>query len=676
MRVKPLFVAAAIAAADAAAVSGRHRNGVSLRHTISLQDCGEPCKGVGCPAGWVPTPNTDLCECSCEWGGDGGEAKPAEEGAAVAAVVSETHEASSDMHDHPASEQAPPKPAHCAQACEHVGCPEGWVATPYATQLDGLRDGGFKCDCGCELAPTMPPPDPYAASPPPPCSPPPLQPPPSASPSSPPNEPPPLPPPPSPHFPPPPIHAGFRIVNEKDALPPPAPLLSPPLPPPVPPVSPSLASSPAGGSGAGTDMSAVEQGGSNPAVAAGAAEGAGAGAVAGAGARSSPSSVEGASTEKWWTAPTDRSRCPLLNGKGYLIYLAFNNQFNNQLETLAENVMLANATGRVLVLTGFLEASSQKSHNSDGGDYHGGAKAWYPASSALDLHKSLDGQCDWIDIDDFRKLCPGPVDTEVHTFMHTWDPPFDGSHAERDVMGWQLPESTFPWEGIGAPNPRNGPIPELSDIKFNHVHMYAYKQAKLQINYLPKAEDLPVMVTDNLFLRGECCVEPTLREASGFESSFPIIGHFAWNDEIERRAADYIDWAFGERFFVAVHWRRGFTAEMAQRDRDEIVKLVHEAAAAAGHATAEVYVASNKLEDAERHDLQRALHSGGVHSIVLDWGGNGDFAITSRVEQAICVRAGKFIDHPGSTWSNTVLAMRAWQYAHGEGPAERTESTL
>ena len=70
--------------------------------------------------------------------------------------------------------------------------------------------------------------------------------------------------------------------------------------------------------------------------------------------------------------------CRVPDPRGYLLYLAFAQQFNNQLISVVESVRLAQHLGRVLVLTGFMEHAKTREKSSDGHDYYDGDHQLHP----------------------------------------------------------------------------------------------------------------------------------------------------------------------------------------------------------------------------------------------------------------------------------------------------------
>merc|ERR1719453_2646764 len=80
--------------------------------------------------------------------------------------------------------------------------------------------------------------------------------------------------------------------------------------------------------------------------------------------------------------------CVAPDPRGYLLYLTFAQQFNNQLISVVENIRLAKALGRVLVLTGFMEhAREPGGAASDGHDYYDGDHVLKPFTSYFDVLK-------------------------------------------------------------------------------------------------------------------------------------------------------------------------------------------------------------------------------------------------------------------------------------------------
>lgn len=358
--------------------------------------------------------------------------------------------------------------------------------------------------------------------------------------------------------------------------------------------------------------------------------------------------------------------CPLREGRGYLISLGFNNQFNNQLEILAEAAVLAKRLDRVLVLTGFLELDPSLLHQpSSGGEYWASQKTMTPAAAALDLGASLGGTVPYIDWGDFVNACPSPGETMLHTFMESWDPPFSSARDERSASPWQLPQVAF--GDAGWDDPRNRPQPELGGVTFSSARLIAHAHDRLSLSELPSSEAMPVAVVENLFFKSGTGTDPPYDQAEAFE----VMSRFRFSAEVIHQAQVYTD-GVGYGAYVAVHWRRGYTADMPLRSIDEIVSLVSEARESLGDPDTTVYVASNALSGDEVALLSQRFGGAAVHSLVVDSGEGGglDQNTLSRVEQQICVNAKAFIPTPGSTWSMVVQAMRGEHVSSFDGRSE------
>lgn len=389
------------------------------------------------------------------------------------------------------------------------------------------------------------------------------------------------------------------------------------------------------------------------------------------------------------------SGCTTPDPRGYVLYLAFAQQFNNQLISVAESALLARKLGRILVLTGFLEQQSEKKA-SDGKDYYDDPRELKPFENVFHPTASFESVgVDTVTMATFMQLCPNQDQyensfAEAHVFIPDWEPELAGIGGSHTYMTYNasfyLPQHMYEccqdkccgpysvpntcsdcgqhgwknrWDSqLAAP----GIVPSFRETwQVAHGHSQTW-----ELDKVPSGTDIPTIVVDGLYYKFNA-TNP--RYAEGSAEVFETISHFKWNASIASRAKTEVSTRFLGRPYVALHWRRGFTGGAFEvRTIDEVIGLLKnktDEIMGLGRAPPAIYLASNILSKAEVKQIMGQLQEGQeVSSLVLDSPSDLDLNALSRVEMAICMGAEEFIPAPGSTWSMNVQALRGTQPEH------------
>lgn len=394
---------------------------------------------------------------------------------------------------------------------------------------------------------------------------------------------------------------------------------------------------------------------------------------------------------------TQQAACTPPDSRGYLLYLAFAQQFNNQLLTVVENIKLAQKMGRVIVLTGFMEHKMDGSKTSDGHDYYDGDHELHDFSEYFEPYSTLggfgmdewtgEGQGDWISLEAFNQLCPsGLGKAEAHVFVPAWENPIPGGTLEKQVTDWQVVEHLYKCPQEGWPNPcgdagwendRSNPLLWVWP-KFPNATLIAHDSNYVwDLATVPSGTDTPVIITDNLFFSYEH-VTPTY--LNGEPELMSSLHHFRWAQDIADRANSYYMSTFGGNNYIALHWRRGYTDGTVQiRTVDEAVQILRDVTNVnlnADGTKPDLYVASNIFTWDDAGMLEAMLGTGQkVHSLILDSPWDDDMNFLSHVEMSICSSARAFIRAEGSTWSYNVMSLRGETDGSGSGGEEGVSTT-
>lgn len=380
--------------------------------------------------------------------------------------------------------------------------------------------------------------------------------------------------------------------------------------------------------------------------------------------------------------------CKTPDPRGYLLYLAFGQQFNNQLISIAENMLLARQLGRVLILTGFLEQVSAEK-TSDGRDYFDSERALKPFEMAFDKNASFEGNGmhagDVITLDEFKQLCPNQpaypnMVAQAHVFVPDWEPDvwekgyylaYNASYYlpqhmyeccdHRCCGPYSVPNVCSDCGQRGWNNRWNGAVAkhlpmfrEVWQIAHGHNHV-------LELSSLPSGQQVPVLIFDGLYYKFNA-TNP--RYAQGSDAVFEAIRHFQWNASISGRAEAFTRQKYDGKPYIALHWRRGFSGgAITIRSMSEVIGLLRSASEEnRNNVTGElpqIYIASNQLTWKDMATIHSKLPGKQmIASLVLDDPQDLDLNALSRVEMAICQKARYFIPAPGSTWSMNVNALR------------------
>ena len=408
--------------------------------------------------------------------------------------------------------------------------------------------------------------------------------------------------------------------------------------------------------------------------------------------------------------------CKPPDPRGYLFPL-LSNQFNNQLIGLAENIRLAQRLGRILVLSGFVEAfknitgNASQSLASDGLDfYHPSVPhRLTPIPDIIQL-RTVSSLVDCVSLETFKTLCVRSRSVEAHAFVPEWEPRIRGGTEMRQTSQgrvastlhnpnntttviaaaeperWQIPERLYqcrketwpePCGASGFDNYRVAPLPELSDLQFTQVRLLAHDSvARVPLSSFPDGAEVPTLITDGLLFKTDATIPPFARS---IDAVLGTLGSFRWAAPLQTAMDRYVDTSFGPDPFVAIHWRRGysdnvFTVRTAEEVATELLNARRTLQEQRGDGVpANFYIASNQLDEA---DLQRVaglmnisgmnLHSllpelarsPGLQRLVGLQGRGKGLDELSRVEQGVCAQAAIFIGTPMSTWSANVNAFR------------------
>lgn len=379
--------------------------------------------------------------------------------------------------------------------------------------------------------------------------------------------------------------------------------------------------------------------------------------------------------------------CVSPDPRGYLLYLTFAQQFNNQLISVVENIRLAKALGRVLVLTGFMEhAREPGGAASDGHDYYDGDHVLKPFTSYFDAHATLanfglsewqaDGVGDYMTLDKFNKLglCGAndignisPMRAEAHALVSHWEPQPAGGKLERSIdRGWVVPEHIYkcPQEGpdcgvsgfdtveTGGSNDRGNPLYDLQ-MTFSDVKLIVHAADDLiQLGSFPSGRETPMLVSDNLFYAYNNTYPSYMPD--GEPGLIRGLSNFRWTAEVSVLADAFVQQQFGGEMYDAMHWRRGYTdGSISIRSLDEVAQKIRDQS-----DQHNIFLATNKLTADDVSQLQ-ALTGRRIVSMALSGEAQSlDPNQVSHVEQLICTRSKRFIATPGSTWSYNVMAFR------------------
>merc|ERR1719453_1880814 len=230
--------------------------------------------------------------------------------------------------------------------------------------------------------------------------------------------------------------------------------------------------------------------------------------------------------------------CTQPDPRGYLVYLAFDQQFNNQLVSFAENLLIARQMNRILVLTGFVEQEDAEGAASNGIDYFEPSTVHHqiPFDYIFDSYESLTAngmsfdRPDYISADQFKNLCggtTGEMKAEAHYFAAEWDDNEEATEfgqygtTEHWQDGFKIPERLYPWGG-----PRSGPLPHFAAMSFHSTEIVGHGSKTRVHTYggdFPLGSEVPVVVIDGLFFKGEQ-FEPTYTP-DGADDVFGIISN-------------------------------------------------------------------------------------------------------------------------------------------------------
>ena len=408
--------------------------------------------------------------------------------------------------------------------------------------------------------------------------------------------------------------------------------------------------------------------------------------------------------------------CKPPDPRGYLFPL-LSNQFNNQLIGLAENIRLAQRLGRILVLSGFVEAfknitgNASQSLASDGLDfYHSSVQHRLTPIPEIIQLRTVSSLVDCISLETFQTLCIRSRSVEAHAFVPEWEPRIRGGTEMRQTSKgrvastlhnpnntttviaaaeperWQLPERLYqcrketwpePCGASGFDNYRVAPLPELSDLQFTQVRLLAHdSEARVPLASFPDGAEVPTLITDGLLFKTDATIPPFARS---IDAVLGTLGSFRWAAPLQTAMDSYVDTSFGPDPFVAIHWRRGysdnvFTVRTAEEVATELLNARQTLQEQHGDGVpANFYIASNQLDEADLQHVARLMNISGMnlHSLLpelarspslqrlvgLQGRGKGLDEL-SRVEQGICAQAAVFVGTPMSTWSANVNAFR------------------
>lgn len=380
-------------------------------------------------------------------------------------------------------------------------------------------------------------------------------------------------------------------------------------------------------------------------------------------------------------------KCTHPDDRGYLLWTGYKPEFNNQMITLAETILLNRALkdagrGRVLVLTGFMELKDpgQGVNASDGLDYiiHPESHVLHPVDFALDVPQTMAnlgiGDDEWIDLATFRNVCHSKITVEAHAFIHDWDEPNrlppTGS-TEESRTNYSIQEKIFPDD-----NPQAHPIPELADVVFPEARIIVHDPT-VQIHLkkdLPRVYQGKLLVVDSLFYSGNLFT-PSYAPRLGYDY-FDIVGKFEFSLQVKRVMRQFRIATFGslDVHYLAVHWRRGFHVAKAGDDNRESADVSYDLQQVADLAVERsqsvcpgcpIYIASNNISQSDVDTISQMMGTGQqVVSIMLN-PPEIELNTLSRAEMLICVEAHTFIPSVTSTWSANVQAMRG---LHISGP--------
>ena len=278
------------------------------------------------------------------------------------------------------------------------------------------------------------------------------------------------------------------------------------------------------------------------------------------------------------------------NPRGYLLYLGFKRQFNNQLRVLLENILLAHQLGRTLVLTGFRDVIQLLGGTSNGEDYYiarvTGNTRLIPVASVFQGLPHQATTFGTIDLDNFLRTCPPGGRSSWRADVFAWKQPWDPNHTDY-IHGWQVVAPTVPGDSIAqqvkfptwrlSEFPWNvdkvlGAVPELATLSLHNVSINLRMRASMRAPQravdggfdlraaMPSAKEVPLLVTDDAYY---------LTHAMGYSEAWESVltkaySELRWAPAIE----DLAVWGMKEIMsrgepYVAVHWRRGFLGSAA-----------------------------------------------------------------------------------------------------------------
>jgi hypothetical protein len=395
-----------------------------------------------------------------------------------------------------------------------------------------------------------------------------------------------------------------------------------------------------------------------------------------------------------------KNGCTPPDPRGYLMWTGYLVEFNNQLITLAETILLNKQLNRKLVLTGFSELKDPgpSMNASNGIDYQLYPKRHilHPTSFALDIKETMAGlnytEDDWTTPKDLAKVCE--MEAAAHAFIHYFELPTTNplgkgrSRRTHHRSPYYVQEKI--WQGKGVPD-ESFAIPELKKmgLKFSKAEVTVHDSTDIiEMSELPSGQEKPMLIMDYLFYSNNNfnpSYAPLVGNEGGTYDFFATIGKMKWSREVIGTRDNFVNnhLGGGSARYMAVHWRRGFHVASAganhessadiSYDRDLIVDgIIYRMQN--GCADCPAYIASNNITQDDVNYMKHAVSEKmgkkpTITSLMLN-PPNVDMSTLSRAEMAICTNAYIFAPSVGSTWSANVMAMRGMKVG---GPPTSTD---
>jgi hypothetical protein len=320
----------------------------------------------------------------------------------------------------------------------------------------------------------------------------------------------------------------------------------------------------------------------------------------------------------------------------YLLYIGLNRGWSNQWITLMENIAIAQASNRTLVLSGFRGASLSPKAKYFDGFFTPGKKSH---GFAEFFNKEVFSETvRMIELQDFQELCRDASTSIVMHFPKRWyGAQYGNLSSDHDFERWELQEMVFSNASTLA-------------LELHRVRRVIHPDpTALPLSYFLSFNQT-VMVTDDLYYNVESSVwlQEQHRRLAG--------SSFRWADSVAVQATDFIAARMPARAlgFIAVHLRRGYSTlpPLSVPEVGDVINVLMRAQKLHRYA---IFIASNKPETDDLELLKKM-----TGSVVMRFDGEASSLpehLISTVEMAICSYASYFVPSPESTWSHGVKLM-------------------